>query len=761
MCKYQSVVYSKLNTQLWNTSDLFVPILPIFRRAEYQAVSIADQLSSRETIAGEVREENPVVDGKDIGTLLQGHVSFLNRKFNDLDESFPPSTLLMNNLLSSAESRLIVVMQHIVDIVDMYRRTMQYMEDMLRSQIIAAVGRNVSAEDFDKYMQFHYRKLYRGEFAPRPWSVAVRRSPKHAPDGAVRIEINRSASDGGWQPIDTFCKSWSTPDEVPPMRFSINATTTITFQGSRHVHGYLGHTFQAPRSSATPILQLRLIAEARQFSSLMVVLGRISSNSTFDAKHAFIVENREEMIVPLHGETFPSAKEFNDAIVSLSPAQQRFAKAYRAMQLESTLFGVLLIQIKPPMERVLRLHPDSLTKEIKLAKDLLTLFLDHQMSSDFLCCEEEVIDAIGENVLPAKRIRTVEENVTRVQQMMEPQEEGEEVVKKKKAFHHHKNTDHSDEKSTFPVVSRSFPLPAASGAVTFGGASASTGVPFFGGTSASASAGVPIFGGTPTSVATSEVAVNALGCGVNASSHDASASHAIKFGGFGTNAHQGDSDVGRVWTCGDASLSLRGAPVTAFGAFKADAPIGEPSQSVSKSPQSKYQMSLSDSDFDAPDSSDNEAAIDLTKYPTLLDEAFDKLDPEQHAVRLAILRTGSTWQWSTGSSSLGFGFPSRSCANVDKTSQRRHRQRAFDLLDAMTRSGALTLKDCELHVVVAAVHAFDRSLMNTLVQANDNPIDEVERSSAILSSALHGVSPQDLLWPAHAERLLSRNPQLL
>jgi subfamily B ATP-binding cassette protein MsbA len=35
----------------------------------------------------------------------------LNRKFNDLDESFPPSTLLMNNLLSNAESRLIVVMQ--------------------------------------------------------------------------------------------------------------------------------------------------------------------------------------------------------------------------------------------------------------------------------------------------------------------------------------------------------------------------------------------------------------------------------------------------------------------------------------------------------------------------------------------------------------------------------------------------------------------------------------------------------------------------
>jgi hypothetical protein len=33
-------------------------------------------------------------------------------------------------------------------------------------------------------------------------------------------------------------------------------------------------------------------------------------------------------------------QEFRDAIESLSPEQQRFAKAIRAMQLESTLFGM-------------------------------------------------------------------------------------------------------------------------------------------------------------------------------------------------------------------------------------------------------------------------------------------------------------------------------------------------------------------------------------------------------------------------------------
>ena len=60
---------------------------------------------------------------------------------------------------------------------------------------------------------------------------------------------------------------------------------------------------------------------------------------------------------------------------SLSPEQQAFAKAFRAMQLESTLFGVLVVQIKPQLERVLNLADDSLTKEIKLTQDLMQLFI--------------------------------------------------------------------------------------------------------------------------------------------------------------------------------------------------------------------------------------------------------------------------------------------------------------------------------------------------------------------------------------------------
>ena len=54
-------------------------------------------------------------------------------------------------------------------------------------------------------------------------------------------------------------------------------------------------------------------------------------------------------------ETIPAPAEFRDAIESLSPEQQRFAKAYRCMQLAGTLFAVAVVQIKPQLERLLGL----------------------------------------------------------------------------------------------------------------------------------------------------------------------------------------------------------------------------------------------------------------------------------------------------------------------------------------------------------------------------------------------------------------------
>merc|ERR1712070_734288 len=117
---------------------------------------------------------------------------------------------------------------------------------------------------------------------------------------------------------------------------------------------------------------------------MIVLVGRILSADSFEAKYASIIRNKDELTVPLDLSTIPTPKEFKDAIESLSPEQQNFAKAFRAMQLESTLFGVLVIPIKPQLERVLNLSEDSLTKEMKLTQDPMRLFVKYQIPSDII-----------------------------------------------------------------------------------------------------------------------------------------------------------------------------------------------------------------------------------------------------------------------------------------------------------------------------------------------------------------------------------------
>ena len=45
------------------------------------------------------------------------------------------------------------------------------------------------------------------------------------------------------------------------------------------------------------------------------------------------------------------------------------------MQLESSVFAVCVVQLKPQLEALLGLSDDALTKEIRLTQDLLSLFI--------------------------------------------------------------------------------------------------------------------------------------------------------------------------------------------------------------------------------------------------------------------------------------------------------------------------------------------------------------------------------------------------
>ena len=135
-----------------------------------------------------------------------------------------------------------------------------------------------------------------------------------------------------------------------------------------------------------------------------------------------------------------------------------------------------------------------------------------------------------------------------------------------------------------------------------------------------------------------------------------------------------------------------------------------------------------------------------TKYQ--LDKNFDKFD-RFNALRATTIKSGPRW---TKTAQHGL-LSNPTTKDLLKEDQRKERSRAFDLLDALSKSGGLTLKGCTLHIVVAATHCFDLDLLNTVVQDNINPIDRVEASGLIIGSTIFQMPAADLVRPAHTARI--------
>merc|ERR1712127_874450 len=166
------------------------------------------------------------------------------------------------------------------------------------------------------------------------------------------------------------------------------------------------------------------VARAKQFSSFILLAGKITAADQFEPTAAVIVKDKDDLAIPLLLETIPTPKEFRDAIESLSPEQQRFAKAYRSLQLSSTLFGVCIIQVKPQLERVLNLPDNSLTKEIQLTQDLMDLFIKYQVPSDLLSYDGGSAGGAADESQAAK-LAAVKAHVAQIKEVIAAQREAE------------------------------------------------------------------------------------------------------------------------------------------------------------------------------------------------------------------------------------------------------------------------------------------------------------------------------------------------
>ena len=624
-------------TMINSNRELVIPILPLLERKHDNLITEENDKTNSST----------VLPRSDLQAMLSEQSRALTEKVGTLLKVYPK-----NSFPNSQDGTTRLVFLHIVDICNTYEIAVNYIERMIYDQLVRALGKVVTADDFGEYMLYHNRKVFKTLYAPRALSYSVR-SGECAPEGFFSIERVSNCAGEIDEAITTTVRKLETDAN---MKFDLNAASQITFSGNRYIHSFINHRFSTQQNHHN------LVASTRQFCSYIVLLGRIGGNDLFLPTGAFVLKNKDEMTIPLILEEVPSPKQFKSAIESLSPEQQRFAKSYRSMQLESTLFGMCVIQVKPQLERVLNLNPGALQKEIALTQDLTEIFIDYQIASDLLSFQCDMFTD-PDDVPGSEKISAVKKRVGEIKAMLKAAKE-EEIENKK--------------------------------------LEAKAANPFHSSSSSSCS-----------------------GDSSNSYSDDEDCYEGEKL----EEAFCDEDDAGNEldmlcsavedasFICDDKQLCPTEAPK--------EAPKEQPKPT--QAAQQKVSAPI------------QQNAMDISQIPSILEKRFEAEDTDD-ALRPTIIKTGDCWLLSSREGLL----KEPELVAVFEEDQKELKNRAFDLLDAITRSGALDITDVDLHVIVATTHCFDKSLMDTVVQDNTNPIEKLQKSTLIAATTIHG-KPEEVL----------------
>jgi hypothetical protein len=652
-------------------SNLFCPVVPLMEPSHETPGTATRQEQPKSLLVltsptGD--SSSPLLSLGDIDKLLNEQCRSLDDTMAMLTATFPADTLM--KLATIAEASLVLFSIGSVSLFRQYQQCIQYIEEMLRKQLIAAIGKKVHQKDFQQFMEFHCQKIFAPQFAPKPFSYAIRR-PNHYPDGI--LSIKGSANGDKAEPISTHAR-FLTGKDAPPIYIPINAATSIQMTGDRILHGWINHRFASggPESYT-------LTARARQFSSFLLIVGVMAGADKFVPKDAIILQNKDEVLIPLFLNELPTAKEFKDAIASLSPEQQRFATAFRGMQLESSVFGMCVIQLKPQLEALLGLPPDALTKEIRLTQDLMSLFVEYQIPSDLLSFD-------GSPDVSAKdKVDFVKGHTKAVLDVIAEAKQTELDEMEKVAKHQdHVNLQRADSARPF------------------------------------------------------DMSDSVLNCDFDTMDVLSRRNVAME---YSSRRKAKGFNHPMVLSAQSAQMTPPAPPLAKTSAVIAPKPTHT---APGTKPPSQLQL-LPDSHASGSTPMEgggdtNPGVLDFTTIPKQLDYMFEKHDKDS-AIRATILEASSPWKRLRQDNLLSKAKES----TLSQDDCKSEMDKAFDLLDALSRSGTLPIAFAELHVIVAVTHCFENDVMGTIVQDNINPIEKVEKSILMVASIIQGESTRQLI----------------
>jgi hypothetical protein len=371
---------------------------------------------------------------------------------------------------------------------------------------------------------------------------------------------------------------------------------------------------------------------------------------------------------------------------------------------------VLVVQIKPQLEKILNLPADSLTKEIKLNQDLMELFITYQIPSDLLSYDTSSLPGgggLGSDVVSVRdKLQAVKDHVAAIHEMIGATKKQELAQRLEEVQYSMECVDDFSATLEVDMLCNSMAQP-------------------------------------PSMVKNKKMS--------KGSAPRAMARGSSRSGGLVPGGGRGGGGGGLPLPCPPPAPCSISAPVPIANAttnHKGGSSNTAPSSTSISGQQSaqnhhdhqlqKVQESVTvDRPFD-----------DCTVLPDALNKKFDQLDKDG-AVRPVILTVGKSWKKRSQKALLSAATTS----TLQADEQKSERSAAFDLLDALSRSGGLTLDNTDLHVVLMSTHCFDKTLMNTIIQKNTNPIEKMEQSTLVMASVIHGKSAEELTEESQHERL--------
>lgn len=127
--------------------------------------------------------------------------------------------------------------------------------------------------------------------------------------------------------------------------------------------------------------------------------------------------------------------------------------------------------------------------------------------------------------------------------------------------------------------------------------------------------------------------------------------------------------------------------------------------------------------------------MDFTQLPALLENGA--LETPGVELRPAVIHVGKTWRRATADPS--------SPQELGPVEQRLEKQKCFDLLDALTKSGAVAIHDCSLHIVLASSVCFEKTLIDSLIVDNVEPISAMDSAHLLFAQTIHGKPASELI----------------